>query len=279
MSRTVFICLSWILCAHYSQALRIVGVFPKVNEDQGNVWIKDAEDLFRIAFEVAEEYNITVHQQRIHYSIHRLNNSLNSYLELYQLCHQILASNGSDIVGIVGPTSSSAARFVASFAGSVGLPLVSYAATSHQLSDLQLYPTFYRTAPSDALLAEAIIDLFKRFEWCTCTILLGNDDYSYDGVRLLRERYHRELNILDQIVFDSDTNTFNNNLTRVLHKSPSRIVLVWARRNVATAIVRQAINWSLIPGEHVWITTNQVNSSVADLFCSLIGNPSIVIDQ
>lgn len=53
-------------------------------------------------------------------------------------------------VGIVGPSPSGTAVVVATFAAVFNYPMISYAATTPQLSQKDLYPTFLRTCPSDA---------------------------------------------------------------------------------------------------------------------------------
>ncbi|XP_065899944.1 gamma-aminobutyric acid type B receptor subunit 2-like [Dysidea avara] len=70
-------------------------------------------------------------------------------------------------VAIVGAGCSSSTIPIASIAGrdDVCLPQVSYGATSPFLSFSSSYPYFYRTAFSDESTSEAIISLFKNFNW------------------------------------------------------------------------------------------------------------------
>ena len=52
---------------------------------------------------------------------------------------------------------------------------ISSASTSVLLSDKSLYPTFYRTIPSDNMQSKAIAILCKYFNWTRIGILNNND--------------------------------------------------------------------------------------------------------
>ncbi|CAF4362833.1 unnamed protein product, partial [Rotaria sordida] len=114
------------------------------------------------------------------------NNDENEHVALNRVCHYI-STQRSNIVGIVGPATSNNARFISPFAAHIKLPVVSYSATNAEFSDTRRYSKFYRIVPSDFFLARAIVQLFKRFNWTICTIIIQKDDYGYNGLNILSE--------------------------------------------------------------------------------------------
>lgn len=53
------------------------------------------------------------------------------------------------LTGIIGPSRTSTATRVASLMRDMQVPIVSFAATRAELSNMTEYPTFLRTVPSD----------------------------------------------------------------------------------------------------------------------------------
>lgn len=225
-------------------------------------WVTQCKVMFRAAMILAERYKIYVHHQPINYTILQMTTDGNGFAALKYLCQSISAKTESDVAGIVGPTSSTNARFLGPLAKHMHLPLISYGATSAELDDTHTYETFYRMVPSDVLLAKAIIQLFKYFSWTTCTMIIGKDDYGYGGLKILSETYHSDLSIEDRLIFDPRLDTFHADLKQTLEKSRSRIVLVWANDSSCTTIIQHALNATLLSGAYVWIMTDKVNSRI-----------------
>ncbi|CAF1394231.1 unnamed protein product [Rotaria sordida] len=216
-------------------------------------------EMFRAAITLANRYNIYVNGHPISYTILQTNANSIGFAELELVCRSITNATEPDVIGVVGPTSSTSVRYIGPFAARMHLPLISYTATNADLDDIFNYPTFYRTIPSDILTAEAIVKLFKYFSWKTCSIIIGNDDYGYGGLKLLSEVYYANLTIGERLVFDPRFDKFQANLKQLLGKSPSRIVLVWANHSSSTRIIQHALNGNLLSGNYVWITTNKID--------------------
>jgi hypothetical protein len=270
MSRFLFLFVSFILTINSFDTVRIIGLFLQhhnassgyLMSSSSDHWINQCIAMFRAAIVLADRYKIYVQDRPINYTIVQTTNDGNGFAALELLCKSITDKTEHDIVGIVGPTSSTNTRFLGPFAAHIELPLISYAATNAELDDIFTYETFYRTIPSDALLAEAIVQLFKYFSWATCTMILGNDDYGYGGLKILSEVYYSELSIEKRLIFDPRFDKFHANLKQTLEKSRSRIVLVWANQSSTTRIVQHALDAKLLAGSYVWLMTNKVNSKI-----------------
>ncbi|CAF3803593.1 unnamed protein product [Rotaria sordida] len=216
-------------------------------------------EMFRVAITLANRYKIYVGGNPINYTILQTNTNYNGFAELELVCRLIINTTEHDVLGIVGPTSSTSTRYLAPFATHIGLPLVSYIASTADLDNKSNYPTFYRTIPSDILTAEAIVKLFKYFSWKTCSMIIGNSDYGYGGLKLLLENYYANLSIEERLVFDPRVDKFKADLKQTLEKSRSRIVLVWANHSSSTRIIQHALNAKLLGANYIWITTNMID--------------------
>ena len=264
--RVCLLVLLWVIPSN--QDVKLLGLFPQhVNNrffqysptyfrSGVEVWSRQCLAMFRAAISLANQYNIRLNNETISGDVIRTNNNENGHDALNRLC-QYISSEHSNVVGIVGPATSSNVRFIGPFADHVKLPVISYAATNADFSDIKLYPTFYRTVSSDLLLARAIVQLFEEFKWKTCTLILQKDDYGYGGLNILSEYYHQNIAIKKRLTFDGKE--FNDNLTKTLIDSGTRIVLVWADETETTSIIAKAINESVIGAPYVWITTDEVS--------------------
>jgi hypothetical protein len=283
MSRFLLSFLCFTLFIDSINTVRILGLFPEHQDvpvryskfNPSGDWTFQSMAMFRAAIALAKRYKIYVHDQPIDYTIIQTTGDGNGFAALELVCRSITNKTDSDVVGVVGPTSSTNARFLGPFAAHIGLPLVSYAATNAELDDTLTYRTFYRTVPSDILLAEAIVQLFKYFSWTTCTMIIGKDDYGYGGLKLLSEVYHLNMTIEDELIFDHRLDKFHANLKQTLEKSRSRIILVWANQNSSTRIIHHALLAGLLSGPYVWLMTNKVNPKVFS-FDKLIYFPKLI---
>ncbi|CAF1005390.1 unnamed protein product [Adineta ricciae] len=248
-------------------AVRIVGLFPQYDNTSvrilryypNDAWTFHARALFRAAISLANRYEITIDKQPITGTLIETSGEGNGFTELDLLCRETKKTGQADIVGIVGPSTSTKSRFLGTFAAHIGIPMMSYAATNAELDDPIFYPTFYRIVPSDLLLAEAIVELFENFNWTTCTLIFTKDDYGYGGLKILLEKYHLNISIKERLIFDPRFDKFNANMNETLRKSQSQIILVWANENHSRKIVQRAIDEGLLDSSFVWLMTNKVH--------------------
>lgn len=62
---------------------------------------------------------------------------------------------------------------------------VSYGATTEELSNEALYPSFFRTIPSDKNQMEAMVQLLVSFNWNWIAVISSDDEYGRKGLSLL----------------------------------------------------------------------------------------------
>ncbi|KAF7668641.1 hypothetical protein LDENG_00296170 [Lucifuga dentata] len=91
-------------------------------------------------------------------------------------------------VALIGPDSSSKSFTPAALLGAYMIPQISYEASSEMLSNKFLYPSFFRTIPSDKNQVAAMIQLLVHFRW-TWIALLGSDNaYGLQGMQSLSQQ-------------------------------------------------------------------------------------------
>jgi hypothetical protein len=82
---------------------------------------------------------------------------------------------------VIGPSTSDQVTSSAPVYGAVGLPMLSYAATSDALADQFNFPTFFRLTPSDLAEARALATTCVYFNWSLITPIFTNDAYGQSG--------------------------------------------------------------------------------------------------
>ena len=104
---------------------------------------------------------------------------------------QIACSNhsrdgSSPIFGIIGTSRSSTSLLAAKVGGVFHVPVVSYYATSDELSDFNRFPYFFRTIPSDKFQVDAIVDILNHYKWKYIALFYSIDTYGIHGARQIR---------------------------------------------------------------------------------------------
>ncbi|XP_059143222.1 uncharacterized protein LOC131930655 [Physella acuta] len=107
-------------------------------------------------------------------------------------------------IGIVGPSRTSTATRVASLMRDMQVPIVSFAATRAELSNMTEYPTFLRTVPSDVHQMALIASIAKEFYWSYLAIYYVNDEYGTSASNILiKEAEKRGICIAKIVQFNS----------------------------------------------------------------------------
>ncbi|CAJ1050516.1 taste receptor type 1 member 3 [Xyrichtys novacula] len=89
----------------------------------------------------------------------------------------------TSISAVIGPYSSEMVSIIGKLLGFFLMPQISYGATSDKFSDKELYPSFFRTVPSDKWQVEAIVLLLNEFKWNWVAIVGSEEEYGQGGVQ------------------------------------------------------------------------------------------------
>ncbi|XP_036855584.2 taste receptor type 1 member 3 isoform X5 [Manis javanica] len=88
------------------------------------------------------------------------------------------------VLAVVGPHSSELALVTSKFFSFFLMPQVSYGASTDRLSNRELFPSFFRTVPSDRVQAVAIVELLQALSWNWVAVVGSDDEYGRQGLNL-----------------------------------------------------------------------------------------------
>ncbi|XP_034442404.1 taste receptor type 1 member 3 [Hippoglossus hippoglossus] len=89
----------------------------------------------------------------------------------------------TSISAVIGPFSSEMVSIIGKVLGFFLLPQISFGATSDKFSDKLLYPSFFRTVPSDKWQVDAIALLLREFNWNWVAVVGSEEEYGQQGVQ------------------------------------------------------------------------------------------------
>ena len=87
-----------------------------------------------------------------------------SFISLLKSYPALDLMKNKEVQAIIGPQSSTQARFVIELGRKAQVPIISFSATSPSLSPSQ-NPFFIRTTHDDSAQVKAIVDIVKAFGW------------------------------------------------------------------------------------------------------------------
>ena len=99
------------------------------------------------------------------------------------------------VIGVIGPGYSYEAVHITPFLNLFEIPVISYSATSPELSKKDRFEYFSRTAASDVFQIPAILDLLVSFNWTYVSLLYTDESYGkagYEGLKKGAEKKGRK---------------------------------------------------------------------------------------
>lgn len=92
----------------------------------------------------------------------------------------------SPVVAVIGTGNSRSSILVSNLLEVEDIPLISYAATSDELSS-SAYPSFFRTVPPDRFQSQVMADIAKKFKWRYVAAIAQDDAYGRSGIEFLQK--------------------------------------------------------------------------------------------
>ena len=203
--------------------VQLLGLFlDDLNSPLSSQMMIHCQAMFKAAISHAEALGITIDGQPIGWQLAETRDDVISTLE-----YTCLAVSNTNVVGIVGPRLSREAHVISKFGQRIGIPVVSYSATDPDLSDRRVHSAFYRTIPSDASAAKAIVKLFQRYNWTSCILIYQNDAFGSSGVKVIGEAFAVSgMTIAETIVFDVARQAIQGNLAQRWMNSATRVIVL-----------------------------------------------------
>ncbi|XP_047449191.1 extracellular calcium-sensing receptor-like [Mugil cephalus] len=230
--------------------------------------------------------------QAMLFAIEEINNSsdllpgISLGYKLYDTCSSIARSvqvalalvNGNEIVSapsgapcnkpaqvqaIMGETSSSPSRAIATVIGPFNIPLISHFATCACLSDKTKYPSFLRTIPSDYYQSRALAHLVKHFGWTWVGAIRTNDDYGNNGMATFIETAEQLGICLEYSVafFRTDPSDKIEKIINIIKASTSKVIVGFLSHKdmdvLIPALSRNNLTGYQWVGSESWISDSQ----------------------
>ncbi|NWT41987.1 TS1R3 protein, partial [Chroicocephalus maculipennis] len=163
------------------------------------------------------------------------------------------------VTAVIGPHKSDLCMVTAKLFSFFLIPQVSYGASSEQLSNTELYPSFYRTVASDKSLVEAVVLLLNRFGWNWIATLGSDDEYGRgaQGLFLSIAANHSICIAFEGLIptdlADPKAQHQLEDTIKLINNTKVNIIVLFAFSQPAQALLEQSIRMGL--SEKVWIGT------------------------
>ncbi|ORZ27121.1 periplasmic binding protein-like I [Lobosporangium transversale] len=180
-------------------------------------------------------------------------------------------SAASDLItakvsGVIGDLRSSLTRYEALMTSSVGIPQCSFSSVSTTLSDMRVYPFFFRTIPTLIVILDSLLALVHTLGWRRISLIYDADTLGWS------EREHFEdkakemgiyvLAAVPMTIFGKPYDPTFHHVKDKLQSSRSRIQVLIATQNNQFDFLREMKDSGYMSPKYAWITTNDVSSSV-----------------
>ncbi|XP_050297132.1 metabotropic glutamate receptor 5-like isoform X2 [Anthonomus grandis grandis] len=185
---------------------------------------------------------------------------------------QIKDENRGQLIGVIGPGSSSVAMQVQNLLQLFQIPQISYSATSKDLSDKTRFNYFLRVVPSDYYQAQVMLDIVKHFGWTYVSVVNTDENYGQSGIQAFRELAEKadvciakENSVLSQAadaVFD--------NVILNLKQDPKAVVVVcFCEGKTITGLLNATkrldmTNYFLFIGSDGWADRDEITNTLEE---------------
>ncbi|NXD79693.1 TS1R3 protein, partial [Halcyon senegalensis] len=163
------------------------------------------------------------------------------------------------VTAVIGPHKSDLCLVTAKLFSSFLIPQVSYGASTEQLSNTELYPSFYRTVPSDKNLVEAVVLLLNKFGWNWIATIASDDEYGRGAQELFLSTAGNQSiciafeGLIPTDLTDPKAKTQLEDTIELINKTNVNIIVLFAFLQPARALLEHSIRMGL--SKKVWIGT------------------------
>ncbi|EDO33505.1 predicted protein, partial [Nematostella vectensis] len=162
------------------------------------------------------------------------------------------------IPAVVGLGNSATSILCSNLLQIENIPLISYAATSDELSKVKAYPTFLRTVPPDRFQSQAMVDLAEYFNWSYIAAIAEDNAYGRSGIEYFRKQLDNRgicLSIEDYFpVGKNETIAKIQKIVKTLKELPKvEVVVLYCTKKRAAAVIEEAVKQGL--SKKTWIAS------------------------
>ena len=176
--------------------------------------------------------------------------------QLNESCIILPQSQLSPVVAVVGTGTSRSSILVSNLLEVEDMPLISYAATSDELSS-SAYPSFFRTVPPDRFQSKVMSDIARYFNWTYVATIAADDAYGRSGIEYFR-KHSKPQGIC--IAYDNyvPVNDEREEKVRKIVEDLKEmtnvgVIILYCGRRSALTVLREALRQGLV--DRIWIAS------------------------
>ncbi|OCT59486.1 hypothetical protein XELAEV_18000908mg [Xenopus laevis] len=167
----------------------------------------------------------------------------------------------SPLACIIGDSGSSVSIIMAQILGLNRYPQISYFATSPILNNRNLFPSFFRTIPSDEFQMKGLAQLVSHFGWSWVGLLVTDNDYGQFGLQMIKQEI---INNGACVAFAENILTGQPNrnaprIVQVIRESTAKVVVVLDAESsfviVLEELLRQNVTGIMWVASEAWATS------------------------
>uniref|UniRef100_F6PYA4 G-protein coupled receptors family 3 profile domain-containing protein n=1 Tax=Xenopus tropicalis TaxID=8364 RepID=F6PYA4_XENTR len=165
-------------------------------------------------------------------------------------CHQ-----EAPLAGIIGDCGSTRSILISHILGLYRYPQISYLATNPILSERDLFPSFFRTIPSDEYQMRGLAQLVLHFGWTWVGLLANDDDYGQFGLQIVKQEL---MNAGVCVAFSENILTGQPDrnaphLVQVIRESTTKVVVVIASDSDFVIVVEELFRKNVTG--NIWVAS------------------------
>ncbi|XP_041441588.1 extracellular calcium-sensing receptor [Xenopus laevis] len=171
------------------------------------------------------------------------------------------------LAAIIGHSKSTYSILMAHILGLYKYPQISYYSTSSLLNDRTLFPSFFRTVPSDAFQFKGLAKLVLHFKWTWVGLIATNDDYGNEAIKIITQEIVKEEACVAYTVYITSnlvSRTITNIVNIIKESSANVVIAISVGAYLAPLLdemIKQNVTGKNFVASEAWSISNLLSSA------------------
>ncbi|XP_077327768.1 extracellular calcium-sensing receptor-like [Lithobates pipiens] len=163
--------------------------------------------------------------------------------------------------GIVGDSGSTRSILMAHILGLYRYPQISYLSTSPTLSNRKIFPSFFRTIPSDVFQSRGLANLILYFGWSWVGFVASDTDYGQLSLQVVKQELINAGACVAFIetIMTGQANRNAPHITKVIKESTAKVVVVLSSNSDFLPVVEELARQNVT--DRIWIASESWSTS------------------